>query len=142
MKISNKEIKVRASITLEMSMILPVVLMVIIFIMSLGFYMSDMVCIRAVMQRKVIMAGERELTEQNIYSEINESLLITRLEDIDIIKDEKNIRIRTTVFVQIPMLNIRKKENIEVNGHIKSNKDYIVNAKVAFDIMESRCKVS
>lgn len=137
MKNSLEEARLNGNITLEMSIIFPVVFVVIIFILFIGFYMSDIVCIRAVMQRELIIMSKNEISEEEIIEDIKSSTIISNIDNVRINKKGNYVYIEGDIYVEFPILSIHKKENIKVGSAIKTNKDYVVSVKVIFDIIDN-----
>lgn len=117
-------------------MVFPIVLVVIILIMFLGFYISDIVCVRAILQKSAVLYSMNEITEQDIYKEIDNSIFVTQTENIVLNKKDKEICMEAIISVRFPIINVWKREKISVNSYVKNSKDYVVRAKVMFDIAE------
>jgi hypothetical protein len=127
--------KLKGSITLEMSIVFPIVFVVILLVLLIGFYMSDIVCIRAVMQKEVLMANERNIEESEIYKEIKDIRILSNIDNILVWEKNNYVYVKVDVSAKFPILNIYKRESIEVNNCKENNKDYVVNTKIIFDII-------
>lgn len=138
MKRTLRKFKADGNITLEMSIIFPVIFVVIIFILFIGFYMSDIVCIRAVMQRELIMINRNEISEDEAINNIKASVIVSDIDVVKISKKGNYLYVEGDIYFKFPILNIYKKESIKVSSHIQNSKDYVVNMKVVFDIIDSR----
>lgn len=131
----SRKMSIRGNITLEMSIIFPVVLVVLFFILFMGFYMNDILCIRAVMQKDIILINKNEMSGDEMVNDIKTSVIISDVDNIKISKKDNYISIEADINAKFPFLNICKKETVIVSSLIKNNADYVVKAKVIFDIM-------
>lgn len=125
------------SLTVEMSMLFPIIIMVILTIMMLVFYMNDIICVRAAAQQYGIICNTDEKSENEIYSEymnrIKADVIIAKIKSVDIKKDDEKTNIKTSMFFELPIFNIRKSDNINITMYDKDNRMFIVRTKVAID---------
>lgn len=136
LKNSSRKMSISGNITLEMSIIFPVILVVLFFILFMGFYMNDIVCIRAVMQKDIILMNKNAISDEEIINDIKASAIISDIDNIKINKKNNYIDIEADINAKFSLFNICKKERIKVSSLIKSNEDYVVKAKVIFDIID------
>lgn len=125
------------NITIEMSIVFPIILAVIFFILFMGFYMNDIVCIRAVIQKDIILINKNEMYDEEVVNDIKTAAIISDIENININKKHNNICIEADIKAVFPFFNICKKERVKVSSLIENNKDYVVKAKVVFDIIDN-----
>ncbi|MCI5602805.1 MAG: TadE family protein [Lachnospiraceae bacterium] len=125
------------SLTVEMSMLFPIIIMVILTIMMLVFYMNDIICVRAAAQQYGIICNTDEKSENEIYSEymnrIKADVIIAKIKSVDIKKDDEKTNIKTSMSFELPIFNIRKSDNINITMYDKDNRMFIVRTKVAID---------
>lgn len=125
------------SLTVEMSMLFPIIIMVILTIMMLFFYMNDIICVRAAAQQYGIICNTDEKSENEIYSEymnrIKADVIIAKIKSVDIKKDDEKTNIKTSMSFELPIFNIRKSDNINITMYDKDNRMFIVRTKVAID---------
>lgn len=139
---ADKKIKIfkkhlSGSLTIEMSMLFPIIIMVVLTIMMLVFYMNDIICVRAVAQQYGIICNTDEKSENEIYSDyinrIKADVIIAKIKSVDIKKDDEKTNIKTSLSFELPIFNIRKSDNINITMYDKDNRMFIVRAKVAMD---------
>lgn len=125
------------SLTVEMSMLFPIIIMVIFTIMMLIFYMNDIICVRSAAQQYGIICNTDEKSENEIYSEymnrIKADVIIAKIKNVDIEKDDEKTNIKTSLSFELPIFNIRKSDNINITMYNKDNRMFIVRTKVAMD---------
>lgn len=131
--------KYRGSITVEVSMIFPLVLFSVISIIVLVFYLNDVVTARAVAYEYGIISNTSNLSEEEVCEEV-----YNKLSDITIISDVNNIivkkldnktKIEAEVSMRYKIFNIYKSSKIKVEIYNESNREYIIKAKTAIDIL-------
>lgn len=141
---ADKKIKIfkkhlSGSLTIEMSMLFPIIIMVVLTIMMLVFYMNDIICVRAAAQQYGIICNTDEKSENEIYSDyinrIKADVIIAKIKSVDIKKDDEKTNIKTSLSFELPIFNIRKSDNINITMYDKDNRMFIVRAKVAMDIV-------
>lgn len=139
---ADKKIKIfkkhlSGSLTIEMSMLFPIIIMVVLTIMMLVFYMNDIICVRAATQQYGIICNTDEKSENEIYSDyinrIKADVIIAKIKSVDIKKDDEKTNIKTSLSFELPIFNIRKSDNINITMYDKDNRMFIVRAKVAMD---------
>ena len=139
---ADKKIKIfkkhlSGSLTIEMSMLFPIIIMVVLTIMMLVFYMNDIICFRAAAQQYGIICNTDEKSENEIYSDyinrIKADVIIAKIKSVDIKKDDEKTNIKTSLSFELPIFNIRKSDNINITMYDKDNRMFIVRAKVAMD---------
>lgn len=139
---ADKKIKIfkkhlSGSLTIEMSMLFPIIIMVVLTIMMLVFYMNDIICVRATAQQYGIICNTDEKSENEIYSDyinrIKADVIIAKIKSVDIKKDDEKTNIKTSLSFELPIFNIRKSDNINITMYDKDNRMFIVRAKVAMD---------
>lgn len=128
------------SMTVEMSMLFPVIIIVILAIIMFVFYINDVICVRAAAQKYGIISNTDEKSESEIYNEymknIKSDVIIAQIRSVDIKKDDEKTNIKTVLGFKLPIFNIRKSDNINVTMYDKDNRSYIVRAKIAMDMIE------
>lgn len=139
---ADKKIKIfkkhlSGSLTIEMSMLFPIIIMVVLTIMMLVFYMNDIICVRVAAQQYGIICNTDEKSENEIYSDyinrIKADVIIAKIKSVDIKKDDEKTNIKTSLSFELPIFNIRKSDNINITMYDKDNRMFIVRAKVAMD---------
>ena len=127
------------SLTVEISMLFPIIIMVILTIMMIVFYMNDIICVRAASQQYGIICNTDEKSENEIYSEymnrIKADVIIAKIKSVDIKKDDEKTNIKTSLSFELPIFNIRKSDNINITMYDKDNRMFIVRTKVAMDMV-------
>ncbi len=131
------------SMTVEMSMLFPLIIIVISSMLLFAFYMNDIVCVRASAQEYGIIANtsdkSKEDLENEFYDSIKRETIVADIKNVKVNKSSNNVKITTVLSFGLPVFNISRIDEISVIMHEKSNKDYIVYAKVAIDTI-SRLK--
>lgn len=130
------------SITIEMSMLFPIIILVIFTMMILVFYVNDIICIRASAYKYGILSSTDEKSEDEISKEfmnnIKSEVIIAKIKNIEIEMDNDRTKIKTTIGFELPVFNIVKSDSISVTMYNKDNRKYVVRTKVAMDIVSSR----
>lgn len=131
------------SMTVEMSMLFPLIIIVISSMLLFAFYMNDIVCVRASAQEYGIIANtsdkSKEDLENEFYDSIKRETIVADIKNVKVNKSSNNVKITTVLSFGLPVFSISRIDEISVIMHEKSNKDYIVYAKVAIDTI-SRLK--
>ena len=107
---ADKKIKIfkkhlSGSLTIEMSMLFPIIIMVVLTIMMLVFYMNDIICVRAAAQQYGIICNTDEKSENEIYSDyinrIKSDVIIAKIKSVDIKKDDEKTNIKINPIIGI-----------------------------------------
>ena len=121
---ADKKIKIfkkhlSGSLTIEMSMLFPIIIMVIVH------------------KQTDYEWASWEKSENEIYSDyinrIKADVIIAKIKSVDIKKDDEKTNIKTSLSFELPIFNIRKSDNINITMYDKDNRMFIVRAKVAMD---------
>ena len=129
------------SITVEMSMLFPVIVIVISSIVFLIFYMNDIVSIRASAQEYGIISNSSNKSENDIYVEFYDSIktetIIAKINKIEVTKNKEKTKIKTSISFDFLFFNLSRKDEITVNMLNVNNRDYVTQTKVILDIIRN-----
>ena len=140
-----KKKQVNGSMTVEMTVIFPLILMTIITLVYMIYYINDIVCTSAILQKYAILSDASNKTEDDIKNEIlikikNESL-IAEIGNIKVNKGEEETNICVEMNFSLGFFGIIRNDKIEIEMVNISTKDYLTTTKAIFDmIRESRGK--
>lgn len=128
------------SFTVEMSILFPVILLVIVTMISFAFYINDLVCIRATVNRYAAAADNRGKTVDEIIGELQAELeketLITDIKRIRAEDKKSKTEIGIDIHFKLGFWKIDKNNVINVTMHTEDTVSFIVKAKVFMDIAE------
>lgn len=131
--------KYNGSITLEMTLVFPIVILSIFAIVILGFYLNDVVCSRAIFQQYGIISNMNEKDEITLKSElqdlINNSLIISKINNLNINREDNKTNIQADISINVNFWGINKVTEINVEIQNTNNKEFVTGAKVAIDIL-------
>lgn len=137
-----KEIRVygEGSVTVEMSILFPIILFVILTVLLFTFYVNDIVCIRATVNQYAVIANNLNKTNNDIVKELQEELkevpLIVKVKEIQADKKENKTKIKVKISFKSGFWNMDRHDTINVTMHSEDNTSFVVKAKVLFDIAE------
>lgn len=131
----------KGSITVEMTLIFPIIIMVISLVILFSMYISDVVCVRENLEEYAITNCNIKNTNDSIKSDINKRLkndtLISKINSIDV-NDSKNKKvINVNMVANMIFFNMKFEEEINVKMENKNNKDYLIRVKVITDTFNS-----
>lgn len=128
------------SFTVEMSILFPIILLIIVTMISFAFYINDLVCIRAMVNRYAASTDNRGKTVDEIIRELQtESEHETLIVDIKRIRVENKkgkIEIGIDVHFKLGFWETDKNNVINVTMQTEDTTSFIVKAKVFMDIAE------
>lgn len=113
----------RGGITVESSIVIPIVLILVVFVIQSGFYVHDVVAMGAVVYK--LSFEDKEFDSTEIQESIKNQMLITQIENVRIEKESD----ATKIYVCTKLYD---KEFCIAD--IKTN-DYVEKSKVVLDLL-------
>lgn len=130
-----------ASITVEVSILFPIVIFAIITIIYMALYLGDVVSVRAVVQQYAVLESNYNKSETDMMSEIGNNIrsevLISDITDIDVEKYKEKTGITIGMKVKIGFFDIFMSDKIKVTMYSENNCQYIVKSKVIIDTLSN-----
>ncbi len=137
------KIKVKAlegSITLELSLLFPIIFFSVMSIIYMIFYVSDIINIRSMLQQYAISESMIYKTQENIkndlYSRLNGEMFIVNITDIDVNKNDNITNVDVGVNMEGNFFGIFMQDRIKTDVYNESNRQYIVRIKALIDTIE------
>ena len=129
----------QASITVEAAFLFPLVLIVIVTVLLMALYVSDVAGTRAIVQEYSMVKTERSQSAEEMASvlerEIRSSLLTAALSDVRIVEKNGRRKIEVTLQMEIGFFRISMRDIIKEEGSIESNRQCLVKEKVIMDMI-------
>lgn len=131
--------KYDGSITVEMTLVFPVVLLSIFAIIMLGFYMNDIVCTRGIFQQYGIISNMNDYDEASFRNELtnalSDTLIVSEINNLNINKGKNKTNIEVDIGMDVKFFGIKKVNRIRVEMCNENNREFVTGAKVVIDMI-------
>lgn len=137
MRINNK---LKGSITVEMCIVFPIIVFVMLVLSIASVYYSDVVSVRAYLEKKIVRNLEENKDikdiENEIYNELQSLTIIADFKNLKFYEANNEVRINVDISSKIDLLNIKFNNTIDVKIYEEDNRSYVVKNKVVFDNLQ------
>ena len=125
--------KYEGNITIEMSLIFPIIIVIIATMIMCSFYRSDLVSIRAVLYKYDIYGKGTDEIKNEIYNEICSSVIVAKPRDVVVGNGEEECEIIAKIGYSQGFFNISRDDVIKVKKYQLDNHKFIIKEKVVAD---------
>ena len=132
--------KGKASVTLEASLLMPLIIMLLISILCFSEYVSDVVGARAILQEYAVSVPATVsvgvVSEEELTKALREGLLITDLCEAEVLSGKEGDFCRIRLQWKVPFFEILHKDILQEKVMMEKNRDHILRQKVLMDVLE------
>lgn len=115
-----REKKYKASVTVEMSYIIPIILLVIVILIRVSFYFHDKIVLSGLVGETLVtgtqyvreQGRERVDLEMFFKNRMRNKLLILHVDEVDVLEKNKNIRLKVNAKKHKMQLHLEQNTNI------------------------------
>ncbi len=129
--------RLKASVTVEAAFIFPIVVFVIITILLMALYVSDVVGVRAIVQKYSVTGCDSDISAEKLAAkmegEIRNSLLVADLKTVKASDKDSSRSIEVEIAIQLGFFNIYKKDTIKEKMYVENNRQSITKQKIIID---------
>ena len=130
----------KGSVTIEMSLLFPIVVFVIIVVMLMSFYVSDIVSIRAKIYEYCAMQEESDKTESEIKNELQKKLkdytIIAEIKSVNVKRKNDKLEMSVKIEYDFGYFNMHNKDTISAVTYSENTRDYIIRQKAIIDAVK------
>lgn len=131
---------IEGSLTVEMSLLFPIIVFVIVGVLLFNFYICDIVGARAYLYQYSITNScenmEIEEVKQELLQELEKQMLVAKISQIRIQEQQDEWSVSVKMLVDIGFLEIKKESTINYKMQTVDKRSFLVKSKVLIDTIE------
>ena len=131
---------IEGSLTVEMSLLFPIIVFVIVSVLLFNLYICDIVGARAYLYQYSITNScenmEIEEVKQELLQELEKQMLVAKISQIRIQEQQDEWSVSVKTLVDIGFLEIKKESTINYKMQTVDKRSFLVKSKVLIDTIE------
>lgn len=128
------------SVTVEMALVFPIVVFVVVSIMMMSFYMSDLVCVRTKIYEFGILYGKENTTEEELkiklQKDLKNQMIVANLKSVRVKRMDHKMKMSVSIGYDFKYFVIKKQDTINADIVSENSKEYLIRQKVIIDAVK------